>query len=217
MRTTLPKILALGAVVALSLGACRGNKSSSPPVHLVHNMDFQQRYTAQEPSDWFQDGRAARPRVAGTVARTESGLAGDHLLRNDDHLYRGRGADGRLVDTLPPSIKLDEALLERGKQRYDIYCVPCHDGIGSGNGIVAQRGLKVKPPTYHSDKLRAMPLGHFYKVINEGQGTMLSYASQIPDARDRWAIAAWVRTLQISQAARLADVPADTAAKKGWK
>jgi mono/diheme cytochrome c family protein len=222
MRTTHPSTLVATAalagavVVALALGGCRGNKSADPPVHLVQNMDFQQRYTAQEPNPWFHDGSSARPRVAGTVPRTETGAAGDHLLRADDHLYRARGADGRLVDALPPSIPLDEALLARGQARFNIFCAPCHDGMGTGKGIVAQRGLKVMPPSYHSDTIRAMPLGYFFDVISEGKATMLPYAAQIPDVRDRWAIAAWVRTLQVSQTVRLADVPPNVAADKGW-
>lgn len=222
MRTThlktlgAPAAVAVAMVVAAALGGCRGNKSAAPPVHLVSNMDFQQKYSAQEPNPWFHDGSAARERVEGTVPRTQTGAGGEDLLRADDHLYRARGADGRLVDALPPSIQLDEALLARGQARFDIFCVPCHDGMGTGKGIVAQRGLKVMPPSYHSDKIRAMPLGYFFDVISEGKGTMLSYAAQIPDVQDRWAIAAWVRTLQVSQTARLADVPPNVAAEKGW-
>ncbi|TNF37502.1 MAG: cytochrome c [Deltaproteobacteria bacterium] len=166
-------------------------------------MDDQQYFQAQEDNDWFPDHRAQRPLVAGTVARG--------LLKADDHLYRGRGADGRLVDTLPPSITLDEALLDRGERRYAIYCAPCHEQNGRGNGIIAQpgsvaTGLLVKPPSYMDPRLQAMPLGYFFDVISNGKATMRPYAAQIP-VEDRWAIAAWVRVLQVSERAAKADIP----------
>jgi len=205
------------ALAAVAVG-CRGNKSGAPPVHLQQNMDFGQYFEAQEPNPWFHDGRAMRLPPVGTVARaavTERRVSDEAFVRDDRHLYEGRGPDGRLVDALPTQVKLDKALLERGQARYQIYCTPCHDATGSGNGMVMQRGFQPKAPTYHSDRLRAMPLGHFYDVITRGRGVMPSYAAQIP-VRDRWAIAAWVRTLQVSQAARLEDVPAGVAANKGW-
>ena len=179
-----------GALSLISLSACNGSTSELPPVHLNPNMDYQQRVDAQEHSEIFADGRGMRAPVEGTVARGK--------LKDNDHLYRGRGTDGRLVDALPKGIKLDEALLQRGQERYDIYCAPCHDESGAGKGMVTKRGggLSVPPPSYHQDKLRAMPLGYFYDVIANGKGTMFSYAAQIP-VEDRWAIAAWVRTLQV--------------------
>ncbi|MCC6623691.1 MAG: cytochrome c [Deltaproteobacteria bacterium] len=191
----------LAAPLLLVLGAgCRGNKSADPPVHPNLNMDFQQHFKAQERNAWFPDGRAMRLPVEGTVAQGQ--------LREDDAFYHGRGPDGRLVDELPAGIALDAQLLARGEARYDIYCAPCHEKTGYGHGLVVQRGLKVPPPSYHDPRLQAMPLGYFYDVITRGKGTMKAYASQIPVA-DRWAIAAWVRVLQVSQRAELADVPAD--------
>lgn len=210
--------LAVAVALAAMTAGCRGNKSGAPPVHLQQNMDFGQYFEAQEPNGWFHDGRAMRQPPAGTVARagvTERRLSDDDFVRSNHHLYEGRGADGRLADALPSEVVLDEALLDRGRARYQIYCTPCHDATGSGHGMVMQRGFKPKAPTYHSDRLRAMPLGHFYDVITRGRGVMPSYAAQIP-VRDRWAIAAWVRTLQVSQAARLEDVPAGVATNKGW-
>lgn len=183
----------------LSLVACRGNKSEVPPVHIIQNMDFQQYYKPQESSPWFLDKRASRPTPANTVAQGR--------LKTDRALHEGRGEDGRLLDGLPASIELNDALLARGQQRYDIYCAPCHAKSGYGDGIVVTRGLKVVPPSYHTANLKAMPLGHIYDVIKNGKGTMMPYAAQIP-VEDRWAIAAWVRVLQVSQDARLADVPA---------
>ncbi len=199
MRTTYA-IVVMAAAAALT--GCRGNRSELPPVHLQQNMDFQQRFDAQERNDFYADHRAMRDPVPGTVAIG--------FLKDDDHLWRGRGLDGRLMDALPPAIKLDQALLDRGQERYGIFCAPCHGATGNGNGIATRRGggFKVQPTSFHDDRLRAMPLGYFYKVAAEGQGTMLSYAAQIP-VEDRWAIAAWVRTLQVSQSATEADLPPD--------
>lgn len=192
---------ALLAVVAAT--GCQGNRSDLPPVHVIHNMDFQQKFDPQERNDFWEDGRAMRAPVEGTVAFGAKSLrAGDanaDLLREDDAYYLGRGGNGRLVDTLPKQVEAQfgMALLERGEERYNIYCSPCHGETGRGDGMAVRKsgGFKVPPPSYHQDKFRAMPIGHFYKVISEGQGTMLPYAAQIPVA-DRWAIAAWVRTLQ---------------------
>ena len=166
-------------------------------------MDHQEYYRAQANNDWFPDHRAQRPLVPGTVALGQ--------LKDDDFLYRGRGPDARLVDALPPSIPLTQALLDRGEARFNIYCAPCHDKAGYGKGIITQpgtlqQGLLVKPPSYHDPRLAAMPLGYFFDVISQGKNTMRPYAAQIPVA-DRWAIAAWVRVLQVSQRATPADIP----------
>ncbi len=190
------------AALSCALAGCRANRSDQPPVHLQQNMDFQQRFEAQERNDLFPDHRAMRPPVPGTVALGH--------LKDNDHYYKGRGLDGRLVDALPAGIKLDQALLARGEERFNIYCAPCHDRLGGGRGIVTLRGggFKVQPTSYHQDRLRAMPLGHFVDVISNGRGTMLPYKAQIP-YHDRWAIAVWVRTLQVSQSASESDVPVD--------
>ena len=196
----------LGFLMAVAgLAGCQGNRSDLPPVHLIQNMDFQARYDAQEKNDFFKDvdcaqainthqceGRAMRPPVAGTVAVGQ--------LKDDDELYRGRGADGRLLDRLPASMALGSELLARGEQRYNIYCQPCHDQTGGGKGIATRRGggFSVAPANLHDPRLRAMPLAYFYDVIANGKGTMLPYAAQIP-VHDRWAIAAWVRTLQAAR------------------
>jgi len=193
-------VLLVTPLVVAVLAGCRGNKSADPPVHLNLNMDFQAHFKAQEKNLWFPDHRAMRLPVEGTVAQGQ--------LREDDAFYHGRGPDGRLIDALPAGLTLDANLLARGEARYDIYCAPCHEKTGYGHGMIVQRGLKVPPPSYHDPRLQAMPLGYFYEVISQGKGTMRSYASQIPVA-DRWAIAAWVRVLQVSQRAELADVPAD--------
>jgi len=199
---SLAGLVALAAVAGL--GACQGNRSDLPPVHLIHNMDFQARYDAQEQNDFFKDvdcaaavnegcaGRAMRPPVPGTVAVGQ--------LKDDDELHRGRGPDGRLLDRLPASMALGSELLARGEQRYNIYCQPCHDQTGGGKGIATRRGggFSVAPANLHDPRMRAMPLAYFYDVIANGKGTMLPYAAQIP-VHDRWAIAAWVRTLQAAR------------------
>ena len=209
----------LAALVAVGAG-CQGNRSDQPPVHLIDNMDFQKRYDAQEANDFYTDLDCPLPEKPAEVEGEHGGEHGHHaqtcwgramreppagtvavgFLKDDDHLYRGRGPDGRLIDALPKQIELNEALLRRGEERYNIYCQPCHDYVGSGHGVATERGggFSVQPPSYHIARLRAMPLGYFFKVMTDGQGTMLSYASQIP-VEDRWAIAAWVRTLQVSR------------------
>jgi mono/diheme cytochrome c family protein len=198
------------ALLGVAISACQGMRSEVPPVHLNPNMDFQDRFDPQERNDMFADGRAMRPPVDGTVARG--------WLKDDDHFWRGRGLDGRLVDELPPQITLDAALLERGRERFDIYCAPCHDESGGGNGAVTRRNARfaVQPKNLHEDRLRAMPLGYFYDVIANGKATMSSYAAQVP-VEDRWAIAAWVRTLQRHGLAKgwTAEAPAQVAAAGG--
>ena len=202
-RTHFSTSVAVGAL-ALSLTACQGNRSNEPPVHIIQNMDFQARYDAQEQNDFFKDvdcaaalnhncmGRADRPPIPGTVAVGQ--------LKDDDELYRGRGADGRLFDRLPASVTLSAELLARGEQRYDIYCQPCHDYTGGGKGIATLRGggFSVQPANLHDPPLRAVPLAHLFGVVSNGKGTMLPYAAQIP-VKDRGAIAAWVRTLQAAR------------------
>ncbi len=200
-----------GTLVALAaaatLGGCRGQVSDKPPLHPNKNMDQVRRYDAQEPSAFFADGRSSRIPVAGTVAVGE--------LREDTVLAAGVDQAGDFVSSLPDGMKLDAALLDRGQDRYDIFCSPCHDKAGTGNGIVKQRGF-VPPPDFSQDRVREFPVGQITNAIAEGVRTMPPYAAQIP-ANDRWAIAAYVRALQISQGASLAQVPADVAGKQGWK
>jgi mono/diheme cytochrome c family protein len=182
--------------MALVVTSCyRGKPSEDPPIHLNPNMDSQPKYEAQEESEFFENRMTMRPPVAGTVAR------GD--LREDDAYYRGKNADGSLVARMPVDITMD--LLQRGKERYNIYCSPCHDQTGSGKGIIIKKGF-LPPPSMHLDRLRQSPDGHFYDVISNGIRNMPSYKHQIPVA-DRWAIVAYVRALQRSQNAKASDVP----------
>ena len=147
-----------------------------------------------EPSEFFADGRSARQPVEGTVARGE--------LRIDEQLYTGK-VDGKDVDTFPFPIGANDIL--RGQERYNIYCSPCHDYTGSGRGMIVMRGFP-QPPSYHIDRLRQAPVGHFFDVMTNGIGSMYSYASRITP-EDRWRIAAYIRALQLSQNAKIEDVP----------
>ena len=158
------------------------------------DMHDQPKYKALAPSSFFSDGRSARPLVPGTVAR------GD--LREDTDLYQGK-VDGKLVDTFP--FPVTKQILVRGQERYNIYCVPCHDLIGNGQGMVVRRGFRA-PPSYHIERLRQAPAGYFYDVITNGFGAMQDYSVQVP-VSDRWAIVAYIRALQLSQHAGLNDVP----------
>lgn len=159
-------------------------------------MHDQPKYKPLAATTFFDDGRAARPLVAGTVARGQ--------LRNDEAFYQGRqGAEP--VTTFPFAVT--KQILLRGRERYNIFCAPCHGQVGDGQGMVVQRGFR-SPPSFHIDRLREAPAGHFFDAVTNGFGAMPSYASRI-SPEDRWAIVAYVRALQLSQHASPADVPAD--------
>jgi hypothetical protein len=168
--------------LCLALAACQQQMADQP------------RYKPLAKSNFFDDERSARPLPAGTVARGQ--------LHADGHLYTGK-TNGKLVETFP--FPIDRRLLLRGQERYDIFCSPCHDRTGAGQGMIVRRGFRA-PPSFHIDRLRAAPLGHFFDVISHGFGAMPDYAAQVP-VQDRWAIIAYIRALQLSQNARLADVP----------
>ena len=159
------------------------------------DMHDQPKYIPLRESEFFPDGRSERPLVPGAVARGE--------LRDDPVVYTGMIGD-KLVDTLP--VPLTRQLLARGQERFNIYCAPCHSPVGDGDGMIARRGY-LRPPTFHDDRLRNAPLGHFYRVMTYGSGAMPDYAQQVPTA-DRWAIVAYIRALQLSQSAGVNDVPA---------
>lgn len=149
---------------------------------------------------FFSDGQSARPVVEGTVAQGQ--------YHEDDPLYRVK-VDGNFVTQLP--MEVDRALLERGQERFEIYCAACHGPSGDGDGMIVRRGFK-RPPSFHLPRLRDEPAGHFFDVITHGFGVMPRYAVQI-EPRDRWAITAYIRVLQKSQHAKLDEVPADERAK----
>jgi mono/diheme cytochrome c family protein len=164
------------------------------------DMHDQPKYKPFRGTDFFGDARSARPLLEDTVARGE--------LRADPLYYTGK--QGTMpVDVLP--VAVTPALLRRGQERFGIYCTPCHGATGRGDGMVVQRGYR-RPPSLHIDRLRNEKTGYFFDVITNGFGAMPDYAAQVPVA-DRWAIVAYVRALQLSENARLEDVPMDRRAE----
>lgn len=157
------------------------------------DMHNQPKYIPLRDSDFFRDGSSARTLVEDTVARG--------TLQDDSAFFTGKVGNAD-VDALP--VPLTKELLDRGEQRFNIYCAPCHDRTGSGRGMIVRRGYK-QPPSYHIDRLRNIQIGHFFDVMTNGFGAMPDYRAQI-QPRDRWAIAAYIRALQLSQNARQADV-----------
>jgi Cytochrome C oxidase, cbb3-type, subunit III len=176
----------LGALVlsVAALAACR------------QDMHDQPKYIPLRPSSFFLDGRSARPLPENTIARGH--------LNEDTAYYTGRDAAGKLVTEFP--FPVTREILLRGQNRFNVYCTPCHDQTGSGNGMVTQRGFR-HPPSYHIERLVQAPVGHFFDVMTNGLGAMQDYSAQVEPA-DRWAIAAYIRALQLSQQATIADVPA---------
>jgi mono/diheme cytochrome c family protein len=186
----------LGVIVltsAIPLAGCaRGCTSSRPPIHINPSMDDQPKVLPQTASTFFNDGASMRQPVPGTVA-----IGG---LKEDAAFFTGKGADDQFVATIP--VTVDEALVERGRQRYVIYCQPCHDARGDGRGILFQRG-NVPTATFHQEKLLKYSDGQVFDVITNGVGLMPAYRWPIPPA-DRWAIVAYVRGLQRDRLARSA-------------
>lgn len=176
--------ITMAAVTLLLAGACR------------RDMQDQPKYKPLGASRFFADGRDARPTPAGTIARDE--------LDYDDAFHTGQ-QNGAFLDVIP--VPVDGKLLRRGRDRYDIYCSPCHGRTGDGNGMVAQRGVKI-PADLHTDRLRSVPPGYIYQVIKNGYGAMGDYGDQVP-VDDRWAVVAYVKALQLSRDATVNDVPAD--------
>jgi mono/diheme cytochrome c family protein len=182
MRKLRP-MLPLGLFAILALAGCR------------QDMHDQPRYKPLAQSDFFSDGSAARQPVEGTVARGES--------REDTYFYTGKtGSNPGDYMPFPATMQV----LQRGRERFDIFCAPCHSRTGDGNGAVPARGFPRKPPSYHIERLRKAPLGYFFDVMTNGFGLMPDYSSQIPP-RDRWCIVAYIRALQLSQNATAADIP----------
>ncbi len=169
--------------------------SACSPSGTLQSMGEQPRYDPLSPSNFFPNGMSARPVLSDTVPFMQP--------MTDTLLYQGM-VNGNLADTFPFTITA--AVMQRGQERFNIYCAPCHGLVGDGQGLVAQRGFCC-PASFHTDRLRAAPVGHFFDVITHGIGRMPAYGWEIPE-RDRWAIIAYVRALQLSQDASLNDVPA---------
>jgi|SRR5579871_4722131 len=160
----------------------------------MQDMYQEPKYTPLQQSPFFDDGRSARPPVPDTVAQDG--------LHTNTVFYTGKSGTNLVVD-LP--VPLTRDLLKRGQERYEIFCAPCHDRVGNGNGMIVQRGYR-QPVSFHIPRLREAPIGHFFDSMTVGFGVMPDYASQI-SPEDRWAIAAYIRALQLSQDATLNDVP----------
>jgi cytochrome c553 len=171
-------------VAGLALAGCRQDMHDAP------------RYEPLEASTFFANGSSARTLITNTVARGQ--------LREDRHLYEGI-VDGKPAETFPMAVTAD--VLRRGQERYTVFCTPCHGRTGEGDGMIVQRGFR-KPPSYMEDRLRNAPVGYFFDVMTHGFGAMQDYSTQLPVA-DRWAVAAYIRTLQLSQRATVDDVPAE--------
>jgi hypothetical protein len=169
-------------LLALAATACR------------QDMHDQPRFEPLEKNNFYADGRSARPVIAGTIARGQ--------LNIDDHFYTGK-VNGELVNTFP--FPITKKVLERGRERFNIFCTPCHGALGYGDGLIVQRGFR-PPPSFHIQRLREAPVGHFFDVMTNGLGAMYDYHDKISPA-DRWTIAAYIRVLQLSQNAAIDDVP----------
>ena len=183
------RLVLIAACLIPLTGCLRGCTSSRPPIHVNPSMDDQPKLQPQAESRFFYDGAGMRPPVPGTVARGE--------LDEDVAFHTGMGPDGQPLATIP--IPTDEALSARGADRYAIYCEPCHDARGDGQGILFQRG-KVPTASFHTDKVRQYPDGRLYDVITNGSGLMPGYRWPVRPA-DRWAIVAHVRELQRARVA----------------
>lgn len=179
----------LVVVAGLAASACRQD---------MHDQPKHKPFTG---SVLFADHRSARPLVAGTVARGH--------LNEDDHRYRGK-VDGKPAEAFP--FPIDAKILARGRERFLIHCTPCHGAVGDGNGIAVLRGMR-RPTSYHIERLQKAPPGYFFDVITNGFGAMFDLADRIPNVDDRWAIVAYIRALQKSQNAVVADVPAQDRAE----
>ncbi|MBI5689456.1 MAG: cytochrome c [Verrucomicrobia bacterium] len=207
MRNVYLVTLFVVALVVSILGF-RGATFTKPPIDLFPDwafpgMEVQPKHRPQAASKFFADGRSDRPPPPHTVARG--------MLRDDDHLHFGKTASGAFATALPASLTVDRKFLERGQDRYQIYCAPCHGALGDGNGITKRYGMGATP-SYHDPRLRALADGEIFNTITAGKNTMMPYADKITP-EDRWAVVAYVRALQRAQQGTVADVT-DTAAKK---
>lgn len=172
------------AAACLALAGCRQDMHDAPS------------YDPLQATDFFANGAASRPLVPNTVARGQ--------LRADEFLYTGK-INGQVANEFP--MPVTRQVLDRGQERFNVYCSPCHGRTGEGNGMIVQRGFR-QPPSYHEERLRNAPVGYFFDVMTNGFGAMQDYSAQVT-VPDRWAIAAYIRVLQLSRSATVNDVPAD--------
>jgi mono/diheme cytochrome c family protein len=160
------------------------------------DMHVQPRYNPFDPTDFFEDGQSARLPVAGTFPRGELTLGPEELV------YTGK-VNGALAEAFP--FPITKEIMVRGRERFNIYCTPCHGLAGDGDGMIVQRGFR-RPPSFHEDRLRTAPVGHYFDVITNGLGVMYPYGYRVAP-RDRWAVIAYIRALQFSRQVPIGDVP----------
>ena len=203
-------VTAFVCVLLVSIFGFRGTKFTSPPIEVFPEWAFpgmknQPKLRPQSESKFFADGRADRAPVEHTVMRG--------MLREDDHLNRGKDATGAFARGFPSALTVDLKFIQRGKDRYEIYCGPCHGAVGDGQGITKRYGMGATP-TYHDKRLRDMPEGELFNTITVGSPNknMQSYADKL-EPKDRWAVVAYVRALQLAQQGSVADVT-DAAGKQ---
>jgi mono/diheme cytochrome c family protein len=176
--------VAVIAAACFALTGCRQDMHDAPS------------YDPLQGTNFFANGAASRPLVANPVARGQ--------LRADEHLYTGK-INGQVANEFPMAVT--KQVLDRGQERFNVYCSPCHGRTGEGNGMIVQRGFR-QPPSYHEERLRNAPVGYFFDVMTNGFGAMQDYSAQVT-VPDRWAIAAYIRVLQLSRSATVNDVPAE--------
>ena len=208
----------LGCVLLVSILGFRGRTFTKPPMDVVPEwlfpgMKYQPKLVQQVPNPFFADGRSDRVPPEHTIA-SSFGPAGQ-ALRDDDFLYLGKAPDGSFARGFPPSLTVNRAFLERGRDRFTVYCSPCHGAVGDGNGVTKKYGM-IATPSYHDDRLRKMAEGEIFNTITNGKGQMNPYADKLK-ASDRWAVIAYVRALQRAQAGAVADVPAAHRGELGIK
>ena len=204
-------------VLSVSILGFRGSLSTRSPLEVFPDMDHQAKYKPQAESKFFADGRADRTTPVGAVPYGRSVDVPDaNFLKADSVLYTGKDAKGAWVTGFPSAVTIDPAkLLERGQDRFTIYCAPCHGALGDGNGITKQYGMGATP-SFHDDTKRALTNGEIFNTITHGKANMLSYADKL-SAQDRWAVIAYVRALQRAAHATTADVPAGHKSELGIK
>jgi mono/diheme cytochrome c family protein len=209
-------LTAFAAVLVVSILGLRGRRFSHPPMDVFPEwafpgMKYQPKLTQQAASPFFADGRSDRQAPEHTVPASY-GPAG-RPLRSDDHLYLGKAADGSWARGFPLSLSVDMRLLERGRDRFTIYCAPCHGALGDGNGVTRAYGMGATA-SYHDDRLRQMAEGEIFNTITNGKGQMSAYGDKLLPA-DRWAVVAYVRALQRARTGTMADVPLDRKGELG--
>ena len=188
-------IFIITGIILTLTGCFRGRSSEKPPIHLVPDMDYQQKYQPQEKSEFFYNKSAMRLPPEGTVSRSK--------INKNSIYYQGKDENGKLVQDIP--VPVTYKFLKRGQERFDIYCSVCHSRIGDGKGILFYKGYG-PPANFHVDSLRIIEDGHIYNVITYGKNNMPSLSHQIP-VHDRWAIVGYVRAIQRSQNATISDIP----------